>query len=71
MMRIMSDYREAMWGVIQQGTVHAGHRLRRRGQALRPALAFDGGRRFEVLEQAAERSDVPTDVPTEVRRRAS
>ena len=29
LMRIMSDFREAMWGVVQQGPVDARHRLRR------------------------------------------
>ena len=69
LMRIMSDYREAMWGVIQQGlstldidyVAYADRHFDRLSRSM-------ADERFEEwLEQAAEAVDVPTDVPTEVK----
>ena len=56
LMRIVSDFREAMWGVLQQGDQHARRRLRRlRRRALRPAARRRRRRRrFErALREAA------------------
>ena len=45
LMRVLSDFREAMWGVLQQGMLDARRRLRRvRRRALRPAARRSPGR---------------------------
>ena len=57
LMRLMSDFREAMWGVVQQAHLRVRRRLRRlRGSPFRPpagerrrTIAFD-----DWLEAAAE-----------------
>ena len=56
LMRVVSDFREAMWGVLQQGDQHARRRLRRvRRRALRPpAVANASTPAFErALREAA------------------
>ncbi len=50
LMRLMSDFREAMWGVVQQRDLRPRLRLRRlRDQALRPPAGGDRRRRLRGL----------------------
>ncbi len=55
LMRLMSDFREAMWGVVQTGDLRPRLRLRRlRDQALRPPAGGDRRRpSFEALLEDA------------------
>ena len=56
LMRFMSDFREAMWGVVQSARLRARLRLRRlRDEALRPAARAAADPRFERwLEEAGD-----------------
>ena len=71
LMRFMSDFREAMWGVVQQAVVGARLRLRRlRRRALRPAGA--DGRRAPLPPRArAERTPRTRCLAPDLARKAS
>ena len=61
LMRIMSDFREAMWGVVQQGDVDAGLRLRgvRRAALRRAVSPPHGGRAVRGVARGGRRGARP------------